>query len=76
MADKENKVPDNIPGSFYVDTSCIACGICIAEAPDTFKYNEDESLAYVYAQPANEEHTASAKQALNHCTADAIGDDG
>jgi len=35
MADKTARFKENVPGSYYVDDSCIACDACCVEAPKT-----------------------------------------
>ncbi len=39
MADPGAKVPENVEGEFYVDEECIACGLCVDEAPENFCYD-------------------------------------
>ena len=51
MANKTDKVNGNVEGKYYVDTSCIGCGMCEGTAPDNFKMNGD--MAIVYKQPEN-----------------------
>jgi len=36
MPDKSAKLPENVPGKFYVDNQCIDCDACRATAPDNF----------------------------------------
>ena len=76
MADKESKYPENENGPFYVDDSCIACGLCPNEAPNNFTMSDDESHAYVKRQPADDSEKDECQDALNACPVDAIGDDG
>lgn len=76
MANPENKFPENVPGPFYVDDSCIACGVCEAEAPENFKLNDDGDHAFVYKQPENDDERDACVAALESCPVDAIGDDG
>lgn len=35
MADIDEKTPLNVPGKFYVDSSCIDCDLCRETAPET-----------------------------------------
>ncbi len=76
MANPEDKYPDNVDGPFYVDDTCIACGVCEAEAPDNYKMSDDGDHAYVYKQPEDEDAKDSCLDALTSCPVDAIGDDG
>jgi ferredoxin len=77
MADKNNKVPENVPGAWYVDGDlCTPCRVCLDEAPDLLKYNDDESKVFFFKQPENEEEQAHAVAARDICPQAAIADDG
>ena len=75
MADKRLKWPENSPGPFYVDESCIASDFCVATAPEHFKMDET-GHAYVYRQPVTPEEHQRCKEALTGCPVNAIGDNG
>ena len=75
MADKSNKIQDNVDGNFYVDENCISCGVCVDTAPENFAMNDDD-MAYVQKQPENAEEEDACRDALEACPAEAIGDDG
>jgi ferredoxin len=76
MADCNDKLPDNVPGKYYVDSNCIDCDVCRTTAPNNFAANEDEGYSYVCKQPENEEEEALCRQAMEECPVEAIGDDG
>lgn len=76
MASKEDRVKDNVPGRYYVDSQCIDCDLCRTTAPANFKQNEDEGYSYVYKQPENDEEEKLCKEALEECPVEAIGSDG
>lgn len=76
MADKNNKVKENVSGKFYVDNTCIGCGVCIDKAQDNFKLTEDNSHAFVFKQPNSAQEEEKCEEARVFCPADAIGDDG
>ncbi len=76
MADKSLKFPDNVPGKFYVDESCIVCGACEAAGPSVFKLADDGSHDVVYNQPKTPEELQEAMDAMDGCPVGAIGDDG
>ena len=61
MADPADKLPDNVPGKFYVDSSCIDCDVCRTTAPNNFVANEDEGYSYVSKQPDNDEELAQCR---------------
>lgn len=76
MADVEAKFEENVEGAYYVDENCIACGLCPDEAPGNFTMSDDESHAYVYKQPEDDEEEEACEAALASCPVEAIGDDG
>ncbi len=76
MADKKDKVVDNTAGRYYIDSGCIACGLCINEAPKCFKMTESEDYAYVCRQPENEKEEADCAAAMEMCPVNAIGNNG
>lgn len=47
MADIDEKTPLNVPGKFYVDSSCLDCDLCRETAPENFGRDEDEGVSYV-----------------------------
>ena len=75
MANKEDKVPENVPGKYYVDSECVFCETCIELAPENFEPKDDE-YAYVKKQPENDAEEEDCQEAMASCPSDAIGDDG
>jgi len=76
MADKDAKLPENVPGKWYVDDTCTPCHVCLEEAPQLLKYNDDETYVYFFKQPEGEEEEDAAQNALDICPTGSIGDDG
>jgi ferredoxin len=76
MADKANKLEENVPGRFYVDDQCIDCDACRETAPDFFRRNDDRGYSYVYRQPETTQDEELCREALEGCPVEAIGDDG
>lgn len=76
MADKDDKVPGQVDGSFYVDTQCIDCDLCRETAPDNFRRNDEEGYSYVYKQPETDEERELSEEARDNCPVEAIGDNG
>ena len=64
--------PQNVDGSFYVDTTCIDCDLCRQIAPETFSDIGDQSV--VFRQPANSDEEMAAIKALVTCPTASIGD--
>jgi len=76
VADRDDKLPGQVPGSFYVDGQCIDCDLCRQSAPDNFNRNDAEGFSYVWRQPETDEEIANCREALEECPVEAIGDDG
>jgi len=76
MANKDDRLPDNAPGKWYVDSSCIDCDVCRTTAPNNFKANEDEGHSFLFKQPDNAEEEAQCDEAKASCPVEAIGNDG
>jgi ferredoxin len=76
MADRNDIVPENVAGRFYVDSSCIDCDLCRETAPSNFSRNDDGGYSYVYKQPSTPEEKKLCKEAMEGCPVEAIGDNG
>lgn len=74
MADRAKRIPDNVPGKYYVEEGCIGCNLCVNTAPSVFAMNADEK-AYVAKQP-EEGELQDVQAALESCPVSVIGDDG
>lgn len=74
MAERAKRLPDNVPGKYYVDENCIGCNLCVNTAPTVFAMNAQDK-AYVQKQPEDSE-LADVRAALESCPVEAIGDDG
>lgn len=75
MAILTDRVPVNVAGKYYVDSTCIDCDQCRAIAPEIFG-RTDDGLSFVKRQPATPDEIASAEEALNACATTSIGNDG
>ncbi|MFP4352259.1 MAG: ferredoxin [Puniceicoccaceae bacterium] len=73
MAEITDKLPDNVPGKFFVDSECIDCDLCRETAPENFARNDDEGYSYVAKQPENEEEFSQCEEAMEACPVNAIG---
>jgi len=71
MADPALRLPQNVPGDFYVDTSCIDCDACRIFAPTVFSDAADQS--FVFHQPDSDEEVLAAQKALISCPTASIG---
>lgn len=73
MPDPNAKLPQNVPGRFYVDTNCIDCDVCRDLAEANFTRDDDAGYSYVYKQPETPEEEALCQEALEVCPVEAIG---
>ncbi len=71
MANPDKRWPENVPGEFFVDTTCIDCDTCRQLAPDTFE--DAGEYSFVYAQPQTEGQRRQALRALLACPTGSIG---
>ena len=76
MATLSDRLPENVPGRFYVDATCIDCDLCRETAPANFGRNDDGRRSYVHRQPVGREEEAACMAALEECPVEAIGQDG
>jgi glyoxylase-like metal-dependent hydrolase (beta-lactamase superfamily II)/ferredoxin len=71
VAQLAQKLPDNVPGDFFVDSTCIDCDACRIFAPSVFSDDGDQSS--VYHQPSNDAELLAAQKALISCPTASIG---
>ncbi len=71
MANLQQRLPENVPGDFFVDASCIDCDTCSQLAPEVFRDHGDQCS--VYRQPENATDTRLALMALVACPTGSIG---
>jgi glyoxylase-like metal-dependent hydrolase (beta-lactamase superfamily II)/ferredoxin len=71
VADSALRLPENVPGDFYVDSTCIDCDACRIFAPAVFSDAGDQS--FVFHQPESEEELLAAQKAQVSCPTASIG---
>jgi glyoxylase-like metal-dependent hydrolase (beta-lactamase superfamily II)/ferredoxin len=71
MANPKKRLDSNIPGNFYVDSTCINCDTCRQLAPRSFE--EVGEYSAVLHQPESDEQIHRAYQALLACPVGSIG---
>ncbi|HEX6184025.1 MAG TPA: MBL fold metallo-hydrolase [Pyrinomonadaceae bacterium] len=71
MAKPSKRLPENVPGDFYVDETCIDCDACRQIAPTVFRDHGDQSS--VFRQPVSDAETRRALMALVACPTSSIG---
>ena len=76
MATSTDRLPQNAPGRYYVDSSCIDCDQCRAMAPQIFARHDDSGLSFVSHQPGTPEEIALVDEIMATCATSSIGNDG
>jgi glyoxylase-like metal-dependent hydrolase (beta-lactamase superfamily II) len=71
MASLAKLLPQNVPGEFFVDSTCIDCDTCRQLAQRTF--GETGEFSFVQQQPADAQQTHEALRALVCCPTGSIG---
>jgi len=71
MANLQQRLPENVPGDFFVDSSCIDCDTCSQLATNVFRDHGEQCS--VYRQPETEAETELAMMALVACPTGSIG---
>jgi ferredoxin len=74
MNEAPKKNPLNAPGKYYVTEDCLACEVCVDDAPNIFRMAD--GMSHVYKQPATPEEERQCQEAINTCCVEAIRDDG
>lgn len=75
MATLSDRLPLNVAGRFFVDSSCIDCDQCRVEAPEFFARDGDHGTSYVMKQPVTAEEIAAVESAAANCATGSIGDE-
>ena len=76
MADPNTKNAGNVPGTYYVDETCIDCDLCRSNAPAFFIRDDEGGFTYVHRQPLSEGEVNQAEEARLACPTESIGNDG
>jgi len=71
MASAALRLPENVPGDFFVDSTCIDCDACRQIAPSVFADDGDASV--VHHQPETNDEARRALMALVACPTGSIG---
>jgi glyoxylase-like metal-dependent hydrolase (beta-lactamase superfamily II)/ferredoxin len=73
MADRTLAYAENVPGGFFVDSTCIDCDTCRQVAPASFVAVDGHSA--VGGQPRSEGEARAAARAVLCCPTNSIGSD-
>jgi ferredoxin len=76
MSDLNDRMPENVPGPFYVDGTCIDCDRCRGSVPQFFTRWDEGGYSIVHRQPRTAEERELAIEALEDCPTQSIGCDG
>lgn len=71
MANIQQRLPENVPGDFFVDATCIDCDTCSQLAPAVFRDHGEQCS--VYRQPETPADIRLAMMALVACPTGSIG---
>ncbi len=71
MAQLALRLDSNVPGDFFVDSTCIDCDACRIFAPTVFSDEDDQS--FVVQQPRTPDEILAAEKVLISCPTASIG---
>jgi len=71
VANLQQRLPENVGGDFFVDSTCIDCDTCSQLAPSVFR--DHGGQCSVYRQPENDQEIRLALMALVACPTGSIG---
>ncbi len=70
-----DRLPQKVSGRFYVDSSCIDCGLCPSTAPSHFRRDDEIGQSFVFRQPETPDEIALCLEALESCPTESIGEE-
>ena len=76
IANPNDRYSENAAGAWYVDTTCIDCGLCDDALPSVFRRSDASGQNYVHRQPESADELEKAEESLQACPVEAIGNDG
>ncbi|MDB6055609.1 MAG: ferredoxin [Verrucomicrobiales bacterium] len=76
MAELHLRLKSNVPGKYYIDSTCIDCDMCRTSSPDVFRRDEELGQTAVFRQPVTSEECRAAEEDRIGCPSDSIGNDG
>ena len=71
MSNPQHRLPENVPGDFFVDSTCIDCDTCSQLAPAIFRDHGKQNS--VHHQPETDAEIERAMMALVACPTGSIG---
>lgn len=76
MAHLTDRLPQNVPGIYFVDSTCTGCDLCRSLAPEFFSRDDETGFSFVHRQPVSTAEIERAEDALQSCPYESIGHDG
>lgn len=68
----ERRLPNNVPGKYYVSDDCDGCAYCASVAPENFDFDKGSNTYFVARQPSTAEEMEFVREAMDDCPVDAI----
>ena len=60
--------PQNAEGNFWINQDeCVACAVCVGEAPENIRFDDAAGKSYVFKQPENDTELAAVREAVEMC---------
>lgn len=72
VASLADRLPENVDGDWFVDSTCIDCETCMIVAPSVFAESA-RSMSFVHHQPVDPRESLRARMALISCPTSSIG---
>jgi ferredoxin len=66
------KLPNNVPGRYYVSAKCDGCAYCAGVAPENFDFDKPSNTYFIGRQPETDEEIELVLEAMEDCPVDAI----
>ncbi|HCV42367.1 MAG TPA: ferredoxin [Bacteroidetes bacterium] len=66
------KLPNNVPGRYYVSEKCDGCAYCAGVAPENFGFDKPSNTYFIGRQPDTDEEIELVLEAMEDCPVDAI----
>jgi len=70
-----DRLPQNAPGRFYVDSTRIDCDLCRDHAPAFFRRDDEIGQSFVFRQPETPDEITLCHEALEGCPTESIGEE-
>ena len=72
MEERAAKLPNNVPGDYYVSEDCDGCAYCGMVAPVNFEFDKPTNTYFITRQPQTEGEAEMVREAMEDCPVDAI----